>query len=219
MNPVRLVVADEHVLLRTALAATLDTDAGLRVVDQAGDVESAVAAVTRCKPEVLLLSSTLPGRGVTDVCGRVALQAPECRILVLSEDSDHSTMLDAFESGAHGYFAKDVRLDALVAAINVLTRGEAFIPPHMLGGLLHEVVATRRRGSAPDGSAASLSRREREVLNLLASGQAQAAIARQLVISPQTARTHIHNVIRKLGVHSRVEAVAVAIERGLIPAS
>jgi DNA-binding NarL/FixJ family response regulator len=219
VNPVRLVVADEHVLLRTALAATLDNEPGLHVVGQADDSRSAVATVARCLPQALLLSSTLPGRDATDVCGTVATQVPGCRILVLSAESDHSTMLDAFETGAHGYFAKDVRFDALLAAIDVLMRGEAVVPPHMLGGLLHELVATRRREHQPQAGLAALSRREREVLTLLAGGQAQEAIARQLVISPQTARTHIQNVIRKLGVHSRVEAVAVAIERGLIRAS
>lgn len=219
MNPVRLVVADEHVLLRTALAATLDNEPGLHVVGQADDSRSTVATVARYLPQALLLSSTLPGRDASDVCGTVAIQAPECRILVLSDDSDHSTMLDAFQSGAHGYFAKDVRVDALIAAIEILVRGHAVVPPHMLGGLLHELVATHRREHQPHEGLATLSRREREVLNMLASGQAQAAIARQLVISPQTARTHIQNVIRKLGVHSRVEAVAVAIEHGLIRAS
>lgn len=219
MSRTRLVLADEDVLLRSALAATLDGEAGFDVVAQAGDAAAALLEVARCEPQVLLLSATLPGRELSGICSAAVSRAPSCRILVMADGSDHSTMLDAFDAGGHGYFAKSVPLDGLLSAVAALVRGEAAVPPHMLGGLLHQLVVSRRRQGPAQDRLLVLSRREREVLGLLADGHARDAIAKRLVISPQTARTHIQNVISKLGVHSRVEAVAVAIESGSVRAS
>ena len=212
-----IVLADEDVLFRTALALALEVDERYRVVAQAGDAGAAGPALDRHDPDVVVVSSTLPHGGPAVVCEQAGAGT---RVLVLSETSDHAALVRALDAGAQGYVAKDTGLPALTAALRTLLRGEAHVPSTMLGGLLLELVTQRRdRRSDSHGQAYKLSRREREVLALLASGLGQAAIASRLVISPQTARTHIQNVIGKLGVHSRVEAVALAVDIGLVEAS
>ncbi len=212
-----VVLADEDVLFRTALALTLDSERSYRVAAQASDVATATAAVTRHDPDLVVVSNTLPGGGPAAVCERAGAHV---RVLVLSEASDHAALVQALDAGAQGYLGKDAELPTLTAALQALLRGEAFVPSAMLSGLLLDLVAQRRHRKADDpGATYKLSRREREVLELLAEGIGQDDIASRLVISPQTARTHIQNVISKLGVHSRIEAVALALDVGLVEAS
>lgn len=210
-----VALADDDVLFGSALAVVL-ADAGYDVVAQATSCQEAreqLAALPSL--DLLLTSSTLPGDRAA--LGRDATDRP-LRLIVLSPVTEHAELVSALDHGAQGYLGKDARLSDLLGSVAAVLRGEAAVPRHMLGGLLHELVQQRRRATAPSGES-PLSRREQEVLELLAQGHSQEGIARALVISPQTARTHIQKVIGKLGAHSRVEAVAVAVERGLVTAS
>jgi DNA-binding NarL/FixJ family response regulator len=209
-----LLLADEDVLFRTALACVL-ADRGHSVVAQAGSAGELAERLdtARTSPDVVVASSSLPGGCRAAV--RTTGLGP--RLLVLGHGSDHDLLVGALDAGAQGYLGKDATLEQLLDAVLAVARGEAVVPPAMLGGLLHELVQQRRRPR--DSGLTPLSRREQEVLELLAQGHAQEGIARALVISPQTARTHIQKVIGKLGAHSRVEAVAVAVEHGLVAAS
>jgi DNA-binding NarL/FixJ family response regulator len=206
--PDAVVLGDEVALSRTALAQAL-LQAGVRRVAEAGDVAQAHALVRRTRPDVVLVSESLSGGGVSTFCAQHAGREP---VLVLSPTTEHASLLGALTAGAQGYLGRDEPLSALLAALQALHRGEAVVPRRMLGGLLHDLVQQRRRADEETSRVDALSRREREVLELLAEGMGQVEIAAVLVISPQTARTHIQNVISKLGVHSRVEAVALARE-------
>ena len=212
----RVLIADPDVLFASALAEVL-TDQGY---DVAGHVATCAAAVARLEAarldpvQLVVADSELPG-GLAPLTRR-----PETppSLLVLSAVRDHDRLITALDASAAGFVGKDARLPELLLSLAAVVRGEAVIPRAMLGGLLHELVQQRRTAVVPTGRA-PLSRREQQVLELLAQGQSQEGIARELVISPQTARTHIQKVIGKLGVHSRIEAVALAVEHGLVPAT
>jgi two-component system NarL family response regulator len=133
---------------------------------------------------------------------------PSCRVLILAGQADLRSLMDSLEAGADGYLTKDRPLADLVDAVRALGRGESVVPPTMLGKLIDRLLHRRREQDDAFRRLAQLSRREREVLALLAAGCDNNAIAQTLIISPQTARTHIQNVLKKLRVHSRLEAAA-----------
>ena len=209
----KVVLADADILFRSALACVL-ADQGYTVVGQAMSVSELRQQIQQTGPELLIASSDLTGGAAM---GRTRPGPGRPALLVLGPDQEHARLVAALDSGAQGYLSKGSSLPDLLAAVAAVLRGEAVVPPEMLGGLLHDLVQQRRSQTAT--GLTPLSAREQEVLELLAQGQAQEGIARALVISPQTARTHIQKVIGKLGAHSRVEAVAVAVEHGLVVAS
>jgi DNA-binding NarL/FixJ family response regulator len=213
---VRLVVADAHSLFREALATALAAEAGLDVVAQAEDGLEAVREVARTEPEVAVLDANLPSYDVVRATREIRERVRRCRVLVLAGQEDETTLTDAIYAGASGYMTKGHSLNELVAAIRRIHRGQTLVPPHLLGGLLDRLIKRARTQDQAGRRLARLTGREREVLNLLAQGGDNESIAATLVISPQTARTHIQNVLVKLRVHSRLEAAALAIRDGLL---
>lgn len=211
MRP-RVLLADPDRLFGSALALVLEHE-GYEVVGHVGSAAEA-ALLLQQTVDVALVNVDTPG-GIAGIL-RAATREP-VRVIAMSEVSDHEELVTALHDGARGYVAKDASFEDVLAALRAVLRGQAVVPPAMLGGLLHELVQ-QRRPAAPSGLT-PLSRREQEVLELLAQGHAQEGIAKALVISPQTARTHIQKVIGKLGAHSRAEAVAVALRHGLVAAS
>ncbi|MDQ3973839.1 MAG: response regulator transcription factor [Actinomycetota bacterium] len=219
MTPVpaiSLVVADHHVLYRAALRAALDTKPDLTVVGEAADAPAAVSEVQRPRPDVVLLDVSLGEVDGVPTCAAVKSVAPDTRVLVTSDSADGGALMAAMEAGADGYETKDVDLARLVETIRRVHRGEAVVPPRMLGSLLRALIDRNRETDHALELFMNLTRREKEVLELLVDGCDHEAVADILVISPQTARTHIQNVISKLGVHSRLEAAALAIRHGLV---
>ena len=147
---------------------------------------------------------------LTTTAGAAGCPTP---FVVVDVEAGGPELVRALEAGARGYWAEDLGAAELDLAVQTVAEGHAFIPPALLGGLLHDLVQAKRdERPVQDERFDRLSRREREVLDLLAEGKDQVGIARELVISPQTARTHIQNVLGKLEVHSRLEAVALAVE-------
>lgn len=213
-----VVLADPARLFRSSLGLALGAAGPFRALE-AEDVEGALAQVRMSGAQVVLAHQDLPGGGLSQLCAGLDSLSPSPRVLALAEYADHAGLLSALELGAQGYLSKECRLDEFVDAVRQLERGEAVVPPAMLGGLLSDLVLRRRQVGEDRDRLGTLSRQERRVLEFLARGLNQEGIARELVISPQTARTHIQNVIAKLGVHSRIEAVAVAFEHGLVEAS
>jgi DNA-binding NarL/FixJ family response regulator len=143
-------------------------------------------------------------------------RVPECRIIVLAAVEDQRVLTDGLGCGARGYLTKDSSVEDLVDAVRAVARGETLIPPPMLGPLLTELIDRRQQHEQALMKLTALSPREREVLALLAQGAKTSAIADSLVISPETARTHVQNILGKLGAHSRLEAAAFVIENGLL---
>jgi DNA-binding NarL/FixJ family response regulator len=141
---------------------------------------------------------------------------PNCRVVVLSDEEDHRALIEALEVGASGYLTKEAPLSDLIEAVRAVHRGETLVPPRMLGPLVKTLMRRRREHDEARRRVAHLTKREREVLALLAHGATKEVIAEALVISPQTARTHIQNILDKLSVHSQLEAVAFVRRDGIL---
>lgn len=213
---VRILLADAHSLFREALSAALAGQPDLAVVAEAEDGLEAVGEATRMEPEVAVLDADLPNCEGVRAARLIRERVPGCRVVLLAAEEEQDTLADAIDAGVNAYLTKASPLADLVDAIRAVHRGDTLVPARMLGGLLDRLVNRRREQSDAVRRMGRLTPREREVLALLAQGGDNDSIARDLVISPQTARTHIQNVLVKLGVHSRLEAAAVAIRNGLL---
>jgi two-component system NarL family response regulator len=213
---VRILIAQEQSLFRDALKLALDTEEDLDVAAEAGDAEAAVQATERAKPDVVILDARLPTVNGAHTGCLIKERLPECKILVLADEQDQRILRDGLGCGASGYLTKSSSVSEVTEAVRALHRGETLIPPVMLGPLLSQLIGRRREHEHALLKISELSRREREVLGLVARGSSTNAIAKELVISPETARTHVQNILNKLDVHSRLEAAAFVIESGLL---
>jgi two-component system, NarL family, nitrate/nitrite response regulator NarL len=214
--PIRVLLADQHALFREALRAIFDAEPDLLVVAEAGTGFQAVEEAGREEPDVAILHAGLEACDAIQVVGLLQGRVPGCRLLILADGEDQGILAAAVEAGASGFHTKRGPLVGLLEATRALSRGDAVIPPRMLGGLLSRLISHRHELDIAQERLARLTRRERQVLGLLAEGADNDAIARTLVISPQTARTHIQNILSKLEVHSRLEATAFVFWSGSI---
>jgi DNA-binding NarL/FixJ family response regulator len=209
------MLADGHSLFRDALSTGLTAEPDLVVVGEARDGLEAVAEASRTEPHVVVLDADLPNGDGVRAAGMIRDRLPDCRIVILAAEEDPEVLTSAVEVGASAYLTKASPLSDLVEAIRSVHRGDTLVPAQMLGGLLERLIRRRKEQDEAVRRLGRLTAREREVLSLLAQGGDNDSIAQVLVISPQTARTHIQNVLVKLGVHSRLEAAALAIQNGL----
>lgn len=213
---IRVLVGDGHALFRQAVRIVLEMEGDLHVVGEARNGTDAVAEAERTRPNVALIHAKLTGLDGPSAAAVLADRLPSCRVIVMTDDGDHDTLRRAIESGAAGYLTKETPMPELIAAIRSVHRGDTLVPPHMLGRLFDVFFSQRREQGEALRLLSRLSRREQEVLRLLVEGAGNEEIGRALVISPQTARTHIQRVIRKLGVHSRLEAAMFATQSGIV---
>ncbi|HEX5914594.1 MAG TPA: response regulator transcription factor [Rubrobacter sp.] len=206
-----MLLADPQSLFRQALRELLDREDDFHVIAEAVSRGETVAQSRQTQPSVAIVSTRLAdGDGISAV-RLIKNGVPECRTLVVADGRDDETLLKAIEAGASGYITKSFPLSELMTTARAIHRGETRVPYTMLGGLLERLMLRRRLEGDAMKLIANLTRRERQVLALLAEGGNKETIARTLVISPETARTHIHNVLSKLGVHSRLEAASIAM--------
>jgi two-component system, NarL family, nitrate/nitrite response regulator NarL len=214
---VRVVVADGRRLVREALAEALTEREGLSVVALCGDIEATVLQAQRTEADVVLVGAGLTGRreDLAMMCQRLHVVAPAPRMLMLDGQGDDERLAHAIESGFDGYVTGPVGLAGVTEAVKAIARGESVVPPAMLGPLLKRLIERRREADQVADRLLALTPREREVLHLLIEGRDQSGVAAALFISPETARTHIQRVLRKLGVHSRLEAIALVGRAGL----
>ncbi len=215
-SPIRVLLADEQSLFREALSLGLRRERRLEVVGEARDGLQAVSEAERSLPDVAILDADLPNCDGIRATALIRQRVPGCRVLVVSGREDQQVLIAALQAGADGYLTKERPLTELIEATILVDRGEVAIPRHMLGPLLDDLLRRHSKQSEAIRRIAKLSRRERQVLALLAQGGDNDAIAQTLVISPQTARTHVQNVLGKLGVHSRLEAAAFVRQSGIL---
>jgi DNA-binding NarL/FixJ family response regulator len=213
---ITILLADSQSLFREAVKVVLESEPGLEVVAEAADGLEAVSEAERTRPNVALVDLNLPNCDGIRASFLIGEHVPECRVLVLADQEDERALVDAVEAGASGYMTKESPLAELIDAARAVHRGETLIPRRMLGPLLARLIQRRREQDGALKKTARLTRREREVLAMLAAGADNDSIAQALVISPQTARTHIQNVLNKLGVHSRLEAAAFVVQNGIL---
>jgi two-component system NarL family response regulator len=213
---IRVMIADEHSLFVESMRVALESEPQLEVVAEAADTMQAASEAGRVRPDVAVVDANLPNGDGIRATMLIRQAAPGCRVLVLNDDEDLLTLVAALQAGASGFLTRSAPLQTLLEATKTIHRGETFVPQRLLGDLLSWLLRRREEQGDALRRAAQLTRREREVLNLLAQGGDNDAIAQALVISPQTARTHIQNVLGKLGVHSRLEAAAFARRNDLM---
>jgi two-component system nitrate/nitrite response regulator NarL len=217
METIRILIADEHSLFRQALRELLDRETDFEVVAEAGDESEIVTKAQQTLPDVALLGVELAaGDGITAI-QLIRDQVPGCRAVVIADSEDPEILLKAVEAGANGYITKGYALSDLMSAARAAHRGETIVPPSMLGDLIQSLLRRRRHEDEAIARIGRLTRRERQVLILLAEGGNKETIGRALFISPETARTHVQHVLAKLGVHSRLEAATLAMRGNLLP--
>ncbi|MFH8485535.1 response regulator [Streptomyces longisporoflavus] len=217
---IRVAVADDQELVRSGFSMILEAQPDIEVVAEAGDGEQAVAAVLRHGPDVVLLDIRMPGMDGIEAARRVCAQS-SCRVIMLTTFDHDEYVYEALYAGASGFLLKDVRRDDLVHAVRVVAAGDSLLAPSVTRRLVADVVRRRRTESdAPDVSPserlAALTAREEETLRLLARGLSNAEIAASFVVSEHTVKTHVSNVLSKLGLRDRVQAVICAYETGLV---
>ena len=209
----RVVHADPRGLVREAVALALAAGHDIEVVATTDDTLTTVLQAERTRADVVLVAGSLNGE-LEAICRGIRSLVPRPRTLVLDSGRDEDTLLRAIEAGADGYLSGASGLHGLADAVHALARGESVVPPSMLGPLLRRLIQRRRAASAAWSKLDRLTPREREVLGLLVDGLDDGRIAERLVISPETVRTHAQRILRKLEVHSRVEAIALVARFG-----
>jgi DNA-binding NarL/FixJ family response regulator len=212
----RVLLADDQSLFRQAVRIALEHEDDLIVAADAGDGRQAVAEAQLARPDVALLGASLRGCDGIKATEMIREHLPTCQVIVVGDEPDEDCLIAALDAGAIGYITKESPLLELIEAIRTVRRGEILVPHGMLGPLLFRLIRNRRQVDEAVRQLSRLTPRERQVLMLLAEGANNDSIATALVISPQTARTHIQNVIGKLGVHSRLEAAMFAMQNGVI---
>jgi NarL family two-component system response regulator LiaR len=217
-GPVTLVICDDHKILTDALAMVVERNAGLRLV--APPVHTPEEAVELCRehmPNVALMDIVFKGPmdGI-EATRRIKSISPATKVVIMTAHDDERLLVEAVEAGASGFLGKDEAADEVLAAVRAAAEGEVLIDPATLTRLLHQVAKELEARRDALALLDELTEREREVLQLLAEGTRNDEIAQKLFISPQTVQTHVRNLLAKLGVHSKLEAVAFAVKHGAI---
>jgi NarL family two-component system response regulator LiaR len=213
-GPIRVVVTDDHAIVRKGICALLATEPDIEVVGEAQNGEEAIAVAQEAEPDVILMDLVMPRMDGLEATRRITARQPGVRVLVLTSFDGDDKVFPSIEAGALGYLLKNSGPGELVRAIHQVHRGESALHPSIARRLLRQLSEPPERG--PD--TASLTGRESEVLRLVAQGHSNREISRRLVISESTVRTHVSNILAKLKVGSRTEAAVYALREGLAPA-
>jgi DNA-binding NarL/FixJ family response regulator len=217
-DPIRVLVVDDHALFRRGLEIVLAQESDIEVVGEAGDGEQGVERAAQLLPDVVLLDVRMPkGTGI-EACAAIKDVAPSARIIMLTISDEEADLYEAIKAGATGYLLKEIPIEELAEAVRAVHDGQSLISPSMASKLLTEfaLMAKRtddRRNQVP---APRLTERELEVLKLVARGLNNRDIAKELFISENTVKNHIRNILEKLQLHSRMEAVVYAVREKLL---
>ena len=208
---IRVVLVDDHAVVRSGLRMLLDAEEDVEVVGEAGNAKDAVFRARALKPDVILLDVVMPGESGVEVLPTLLKESPDTKVLVLSMQDDPSYVREAFAAGASGYVLKEAADEEVVSAVREIAGGGSYVHP-ALGARMVAAEAKERAAAEAD----PLSDREREVLRLLALGHTNQEIAQQLYISVRTAESHRAHIMQKLRLSTRAELVRYALEQGLL---
>jgi two-component system NarL family response regulator len=213
-NPIRVLLVDDHQLLTGSLSQVLASEPGIEVVGVAGSVAEA-RELLRERLDVVLMDYRLPDGTGADATRAVKQRWPTARVVMLTALVDDETVLESIQAGADGYLTKDRAVDEVVSAVRQAHAGETLLPRAVIIGIAQRVAAARDRG-ADRQQVDPLTPRELEVLRALTDGLSTPEICERLFIAPNTLRTHVQNIMGKLRVHSKLEAVAFALRHRLV---
>ena len=208
---IKIVLVDDHAVVRSGLRLLLDGQEDIEVVGEAGNGKDAIFRVRALKPDVILLDVVMPGESGIEVLPRLLHESPQTKVLVLSMQDDPSYVREAFAAGASGYVLKEAADEEVVSAVREIAAGGSYVHP-ALGARMVAAEAKERAAAEAD----PLSDREREVLRLLALGHTNQEIAEQLYISVRTAESHRAHIMQKLRLTTRAELVRYALSHGLL---
>ena len=208
---IRVVLVDDHAVVRSGLRMLLDAEEDVEVVGEAGNAKDAVFRARALKPDVILLDVVMPGESGVEVLPTLLRESPDTKVLVLSMQDDPSYVREAFAAGASGYVLKEAADEDVVSAVREIAGGGSYVHP-ALGARMVAAEAKERAAAEAD----PLSERERQVLRLLALGHTNQEIAQQLYISVRTAESHRAHIMQKLRLSTRAELVRYALEQGLL---
>jgi len=213
---VKIVVADDHEVVRAGFAALLDTQPDFTVVGTASDGAEAVKISRELRPDVVLMDVRMPGTDGIEATRQLTADANGPHVIILTTFDLDEYVYDALRTGASGFLLKDVTGERLFDAVRVVAAGEALLAPAVTRRLISEFARLRPAAPAPPAAVAELTPRETEVLRLLAEGLSNPEIADRLVITEETVKTHVSRVLRKLALRDRAQAVVLAYESGLV---
>jgi DNA-binding NarL/FixJ family response regulator len=213
---IRVLLVDDHAVVREGLRSFLELQEGLTVVGEAADGETALTLAAELAPDVVLMDLVMPGLDGVSAMRALRARAPAARVIVLTSFFDEDRMLPAFEAGAAGYLLKNVAPIELAGAIRAAHRGEAIIDPTVASRLLRSLATPERpRSREPE----QLTGREHQVLELIVAGHANKRIALELGIAEKTVKAHVSRVLAKLGVSDRTQAAVLAVREGIVSGS
>jgi DNA-binding NarL/FixJ family response regulator len=218
-DAIRALIVDDHALFRRGLEMVLDSEPDIELVGEASDGEEAVRKAGESLPDVVLMDVRMPRSTGIDACRALKAVAPSAKIIMLTISDEEADLFEAIRAGASGYLLKDIPLDEVAESVRAVHGGQSLISPSMAGKLLTEFATLARREEEEPPQqvpAPRLTEREIEVLKLVARGMNNRDIAKELFISENTVKNHVRNILEKLQIHSRMEAVLVAVREKLI---
>jgi DNA-binding NarL/FixJ family response regulator len=218
VEPIRVAVVDDQELFRQGLTMLLGVENGIEVVGEASDGVAAAELAASAVPDVILMDVRMPKRSGIEACVAIKAVAPTARIIMLTVSDEEADLYDAVKNGASGYLLKDSSIDEVAQAIRLVADGQSLISPSMAVKLLDEF-KQMSRSDRQQVSNPRLTDRELEVLNLVAQGLNNRDIATRLFISENTVKNHVRNILEKLQLHSRMEAVMYAVREKLLDIS
>lgn len=220
--PIRILIADDHALLRQGIKNVLELESDFAIVAEAGDGEEAVRKAGEAVPDIALLDINMPRLNGLEVTKRIRAALPSVKVIILTIHDDESYVVEVVKAGAAGYLLKDVEPGMLIKAIRTVYEGESFIYPTLAKKLFGEITRLeeeRRHGPASflqHGRDERLTLRELEVLQLIAKGLSNQEIAHKLFLSEKTVKNHLTNIFRKIDVADRTQAVLYAIKNKIV---
>ena len=214
--PIRVLIVDDHAVVRTGLKVFLDLQPDMEVVGEAADGSEGVAMARRLEPDVVLMDLLMPNMDGVTAIGRIKAELPEIEIVTMTSFIEEENVTSALEAGASGYVLKDADAEEVAAAVRAAYAGEVHLDPAVARLLAQRM---RDRKSPKDELAEPLTEREKDVLRLLGQGMSNKEIGASLFITERTARTYVSNILGKLGLASRTQAALYAVEHKLVDAA
>ncbi len=218
MSKIRIVVADDHTIVREGVRLLLDAQADMEVVGEAADGQQAVSQVRKLKPDIALVDIAMPNLNGLEATRAIKLECPQTHVIVLTMYESDEYFFQVLDAGASGYVLKKAASADLAAAVRAVHAGDVFLYPSVARRLVSDYL-TRVKSGEEQTSYDGLTPREREVLKLIAEGHTNQVIADKLVISPSTVQTHRTRIMQRLNLHSRAELIQYAVRKGLLTTS
>lgn len=214
MSPTKVLICDDHEVVRAGMRLILEKQDGYEIVGEAGDGREAIAQGRKLQPEIVIMDLAMPGMGGLEAIPQVLQAAPGCRVLVLTVHDDEAYFFRALQAGAAGYVLKGAPADELLAALRLVAEGGVPVPGTLAQRLLLDYL--QRGRNEPPHNHDLLSPREQEILSLIADGRTNREMAEMLSISGRTVERFCSSVMNKLGLHSRAQLVSYAVRRGIV---